>query len=123
MNTLPPVERPRVREDCQGHEGPCPFVGCAANLYLEVNERTGTITFNFPGREVWEIPCTCALDFADAGEHTLDEVGQAYNLTRERIRQLVEGALLKVRRAMASAAASETGVPAWLQQMLDTQCR
>jgi len=57
-------------------------------LYLDVNERTGSIKLNFPDLEVWELPETCALDIADRGGITLEEVGEIMNLTRERIRQL-----------------------------------
>jgi DNA-directed RNA polymerase sigma subunit (sigma70/sigma32) len=48
---------------------------------------------NFPDKEPWELPETCALDVADRGGVTLEEVGGWLNLTRERVRQLEVHAL------------------------------
>lgn len=101
------VERPRSRQDClQGPnaERPCPFVSCKHHLYLDVNERTGSIKLNFPDLEVWDLPETCALDVADRGGITLEEVGVIMNLTRERIRQLETRGLAKL-KALAEMAA------------------
>ena len=58
-----------------------------------VNARTGSIKFNFPGKEVHELEETCALDVAERGGITLEEVGGLMNLTRERVRQLEAEAL------------------------------
>lgn len=63
---------------------------------LEVLE-TGTITFAAPHREPWDPAPSCSLDLADAGHHTLEEVGDLFNLSRERIRQIERKALRKVR--------------------------
>ena len=81
-------DRPRFRGDCIRGIRPCPYVGCKHHLYLCVNEETGSIKFNHPDKEVWELEDTCALDLADQGGMTLDGVGQVMNLSRERIRQL-----------------------------------
>lgn len=43
---------------------------------------------------------TCALDVADDGEHTLEEIGQKFGLTRERIRQIERNGLKKLRRRL-----------------------
>lgn len=82
------VERPRVRRDCEGGPRPCPFVSCKFHLYLDVDPRTGSIKFNFPGIEPWELAESCALDVADRGWQTLEQVGELVGLTRERIRQV-----------------------------------
>jgi len=84
-------ERPQTRDACmQGPfaERPCPYVSCMHHLYLDVNQRTGSIKLNFPDAEVWELGESCALDIADRGGITLEEIGEIMNLTRERIRQL-----------------------------------
>jgi hypothetical protein len=82
------IERPVQRADCVGGERPCPFVSCKHHLYLDVSARTGAIKLNFPDLEVWDMSETCALDVADRGGTTLEEVGAIMNLTRERIRQV-----------------------------------
>jgi len=103
-------ERPRTRGDCQHGphaERPCPFVSCKHHLYLDVNERTGSIKVNFPDLEVEELPETCALDIADRGGITLEEVGGIMNLTRERIRQLETRGLAKLKALTTLAALSD----------------
>jgi len=90
------VVRPKLREDCAQAERPCPFVSCKHHLYLDVSARTGAIKLNFPDLEVWEMTETCALDVADRGGTTLEEVGAIMNLTRERIRQVEVKGLAKL---------------------------
>jgi hypothetical protein len=89
--------RPRSRADCAGAARPCMFISCKHHLYLDVNPATGSIKLNFPDKEVWELDETCALDVADRGGITLEEVGSIMNLTRERIRQVETRGLLKLR--------------------------
>jgi hypothetical protein len=82
------IAPPRARAECLEGPRPCPFVSCKHHLYLDVSARTGAIKVNFPDLEVWEMTETCALDVADRGGTTLEEVGAIMNLTRERIRQV-----------------------------------
>jgi hypothetical protein len=89
--------RPRVRADCAQGARPCPYVSCKFNLYVDVNPRTGSVKMNFPDKELWEIGDTCALDVADRGGITLEEVGAIMNLTRERVRQLETRGLISLR--------------------------
>jgi hypothetical protein len=90
------IEHPSTRADCVGGERPCPFVSCKHHLYLDVSARTGAIKLNFPDLEAWEMTETCALDVADRGGTTLEEVGAIMNLTRERIRQVEVKGLAKL---------------------------
>ncbi|TXD38022.1 DNA-binding protein [Lujinxingia vulgaris] len=90
-------KRPAHRDQCRMAERPCPYVSCKYHLYLDVNPHTGSIKLNFPGLEVWELSETCALDVADRGGITLEEVGELLNLTRERIRQVEATGLEKLR--------------------------
>jgi Sigma-70, region 4 len=90
------LERPDARADCVGGARPCPYVSCKHHLYLDVSARTGAIKLNFPDLEVWEMTETCALDVADRGGTTLEEVGAIMNLTRERIRQVEVKGLAKL---------------------------
>ena len=100
----PPVEieRPKTRAECRGEARPCPWVACKHHLYLDINPDTGSIKINFPDLEPWELRDTCALDVAERGGSTLDEIGEITNLTRERIRQLEVRGLLKL-KAIARA--------------------
>ena len=87
---------PASRQECRGGIRPCPFVSCRFHLYLDVNEDTGSIKINFPDKEPWELSCSCALDVAEAGGLTLEDVGSLLNLTRERARQVESIALQKI---------------------------
>lgn len=100
----PPVDvpRPQTRAQCQVEQRPCPWVACKHHLYLDVNPETGSIKINFPDLEPWELPQTCALDVAERGGITLEEVGEIMNLTRERIRQVEVRGLVKIRAASPS---------------------
>lgn len=89
--------RPRTRADCLKMERPCLFVSCRHHLYLDVNPETGSIKHNFPDKEVWELDDSCALDIADRGGLTLEDVGEIMNLTRERIRQVELRGLQKLK--------------------------
>lgn len=52
---------------------------------------------NFPATEVWDLEHSCSLDLADGGGMTLDRVGEAMNVTRERARQIIEVASQRLR--------------------------
>lgn len=88
--------RPVRRLECVNVPRPCPYVGCKYNLYVDVDPKTGTIKLNFPDIEPHEMGVSCALDVADEGGATLEEVGSMMNLTRERIRQVEIRALRRI---------------------------
>jgi len=105
----PPVDipRPTTRAECREELRPCPWVACKHHLYLDINPETGSIKINFPDLEPWELRHTCALDVAERGGITLEEVGEIMNLTRERIRQVEVRGLLKLK--MGSPSPDELG--------------
>jgi hypothetical protein len=105
----PPVDipRPSSRGECREELRPCPWVACKHHLYLDINPETGSIKINFPDLEPWELKHTCALDVAERGGITLEEVGEIMNLTRERIRQVEVRGLLKLK--MGSPSPDELG--------------
>lgn len=88
--------KPATRAECAEGARPCPYVSCQHHLFLDVSSRTGAIKLNFPDLEVWEMNESCALDIADRGGTTLEDVGAIMNLTRERIRQVEVKALAKL---------------------------
>lgn len=93
--------RPRTRGECLGGRRPCPWVSCIYHLYIDVNPATGAIQRR--SCEPWEMEHTCALDVADEGGSTLEEIGQLLKVTRERIRQLEFNALRKLKQACLRA--------------------
>lgn len=100
VGRTPHAPHPRTRADCPT-ERPCPFAGCRYHLHCDVT-RFGSLMLNFPDLEVWELQTSCALDVAGDGEHTLEEVGELLNLTRERVRQIEATALEKLHGSPAA---------------------
>lgn len=88
--------RPRRRGDCEQGERPCPYLSCRYHLYLEVTE-AGSLRIPHDV-ELDELKETCALDVADAGGVTLDAVGELLSISRERVRQVEELALRRIKR-------------------------
>lgn len=99
--------RPKTRGDCVRVPRPCPYVGCANNLFLDAS-LSGSIKLNFPDLEPHEMGDSCALDIADRGGSRLDTIGDAMNLTRERVRQIEISALRKLGRSREAIALDES---------------
>ena len=66
---------------------PCPYYTCRYHIWADIKLRAGILPDE-----------SCALDVADEGVHTLEEVGNIFGLTRERVRQILASALSKLRR-------------------------
>ena len=85
-------ERPLTRGDClaggSNAARPCPWVSCAYHLALDVSEDSGNIKITFPDVAIEDMVHTCSLDLADGDGATLDEIGAAQNISRERVRQI-----------------------------------
>ena len=82
--------RPRSRAACARGLRPCPWVGCRWHLALVSLD---PLLILDPSTMLH----TCALDVADKGGQTLEEVAQIYGLSRERIRQIEERMLERLR--------------------------
>jgi hypothetical protein len=72
-----------TRGACRRLEGPCPHTVCRFNLTSE--------QMHLP-----VVRETCALEAADRGGMTLEEIASRLSLTRERVRQIELGALKKL---------------------------
>jgi hypothetical protein len=72
---------------------PCQRTECRYNLCAPKDPRGRKSTVVRDDGE------TCALDVAELGAHTLDEIGAIVGLTRERVRQIEVRAMLKLRVA------------------------
>jgi len=95
-------DAPRNRSECKDGFRPCPWFRCRYNLYLTVTPR-GSIVANYPDiapENIGELVHTCALDIADAGAHSLAEIGNVLGVTREAIRMVEGPALRKLRAAV-----------------------
>lgn len=94
------LPKPATRGECGelGRSKPCPHAGCRYHL---CSGQTPSGKF-----ELVELDdgCsdTCALAIADEGGRTLESVGEVLGLTRQRIFQVEQLALAKVRRALAT---------------------
>jgi hypothetical protein len=91
-------DRPQTRADCASGPRPCPWVTCRQHLYLDVRN-DGVVKVNFPSGPDAML-ATCALDLADDGPRTLDQVSVLMGMSRERVRQIEEQALVKLRFAI-----------------------
>ncbi len=102
------MERPKKRSDCADGPRPCPWAGCEFNLLIEVDPRTGHLHMPFGTTDVDELPESCWLDVADRMGATLDQVGRALNVSRERVRQIEERTL----QVIADHTGAELGITA-----------
>lgn len=94
-----PVPVLPTREDCRDGPRPCPHVSCRHHLLLEVTD-AGSLRILQPTTDVSAMGETCSLDLAERGTMSLDQIGQILKLSRERIRQLEETALVRLRDAL-----------------------
>ncbi len=95
----PDPECGHTPEEAVSRSRPCLWVGCSSTLYLDVHPGTGSMKLNFPHLDPEGMRESCAEDLADRGGMTLEDVGQATGLTRERIRQVELEAVKKLKRA------------------------
>lgn len=98
---------PSRRADCAGGERPCTYVRCRWHTMVDVAGRGDGIIVNYDVDELLDGRDTCALDVADRGGSTLEEVGNALNVTRERIRQIEVKACIRALRAFKRAGITE----------------
>lgn len=98
---LEETPRPKTRADCECGERPCPWVGCAYNLFLTVNEKNGIIKYTNPKiTDPLNVPPnrSCILDIADESALDQETVGKILNITRSRITQIETAAVSKVEK-------------------------
>lgn len=94
---------PKIREDCLtgiNKIRPCPWIRCSYHM-LWITYFSSVQFKNETDEQVLErmasLEETCVLDVAEENGATLERIGQASGLTRERIRQIEYLALIKVK--------------------------
>lgn len=100
------LARPKKRWQCEQGDRPCPFLSCRHHLAVDVTA-AGGLKLNHPEAELADLADTCALDVADRGGITLEEVAFRLNVTRERVRQEEVAAVLKFKKRMLHAESAE----------------
>ncbi len=87
---------PRTRGECPPASEPCWYVACRYHLWTWRGRSRGRLLLR--ESRVWgRRDLTCALRIAERGPQTLDAVGRAMGLTRERVRQIEFKALAQLR--------------------------
>jgi len=83
--------RPTSVAECdnRGRQMPCPYISCPNHLYLDVTP-SGSIHFNFPGLEPWELEETCVEEVVRKNPNGLPptKVGKLVGLKRGRVGQV-----------------------------------
>jgi len=82
-----------TRGACRKLPGPCPHAVCRFNLTSERRDSRGAKRAEAHEPVVRE---ACALEAAELGGMTLEEIAVRLSLTRERVRQIELGALKKL---------------------------
>ncbi len=82
-----------TRGACRKLPGPCPHAMCRFNLTTERRDNRGAKPAQMQLPVVRE---ACALEAAERGGMTLEEIAIRLSLTRERVRQIELGALKKL---------------------------
>lgn len=97
---------------------------CRHHLYLDVEVRRAhgkvlpKVRLNYPDVEVEDLEHSCALDVADDGPKTLEQVAEVLWVTRERARQIEQAALAKLRHAMGEVFVGDDELVAMLARMV-----
>jgi hypothetical protein len=94
-----------TRGACRKLAGPCPHAMCRFNLTSEHRDNRGAKPNEVHLPVVHE---ACALEAADRGGMTLEEIAMRLSLTRERVRQIELGALKKLWARLGGDEGEET---------------
>ncbi len=98
-----------TRGACRKLPGPCPHAVCRFNLTSERRDSRGAKPAEAHLPVVHE---ACALEAADQGGMTLEEIAVRLSLTRERVRQIELGALKKLWARLGGDEVEEEREPA-----------
>jgi hypothetical protein len=89
-------EAPRTRGDCEDGPRPCPWVACRYHLAIAEIALNGDVRLV----DEWDDGRpTCALDVADEGEHTQEEIAALMSVSQQRVDQLERRAKARAQRS------------------------
>lgn len=84
-----PSKGPKVRGECYQMPRPCPFFTCKWHFSsMRPAEYWKNCSDNEIIEDMMTVNFSCALDAADRGDMTLEEIGEMMATTRERVRQI-----------------------------------
>lgn len=89
LRVLGSVAKPVKASDCDD-ETPCYKASCKWHLYLTVDD-DGTIHFNFPGKEIWDLEETCYLRLLKRGPLPAEEVARLTGMSRTQEWEVLRG--------------------------------
>lgn len=108
------MKRPETRAGCVNVPRPCPFATCRYSTRVDVRSKAGRSLKVYreaeqeaePSEDPTVIPLdvpagtSCALDVAERGSHSLEEIGEIYGVSKEAVRLIEESALLSLRKKL-----------------------
>lgn len=93
------IVQPTRLSDCENHLNPCPWIRCADHM-IWFNPSTWESLKNksshYIANHINKMPVTCWHDYTKT-DHTLEECGKLFGITRERIRQIQDKALNRIK--------------------------
>jgi len=90
-------DMPRRRLECVNKKRPCPWIRCKYHLIWPLWNKLRDRSDDKVADYITEMKYSCILDaIDDYGEMTLEQIGQLFHITRERIRQIEEKAVRRV---------------------------
>lgn len=94
------ARRPLYRGECETVPRPCPWIGCRHHMGItEYRRENGSLRIATDDPTTLDPAASCSLDLAELGGMTLQQVGDALGITRERARQIQAAAERKIRGA------------------------
>ena len=92
------MPRPKTRGECVDGPRPCLHIRCRHHMGIDVKTATGRVK-EYAG---WMDRETCALDMADRGGMTLDQIGDVMGVNRARVFQIEKKSLNNLRKFCAN---------------------
>lgn len=87
--------KPTYRNSCLSFPRPCCFITCSFHMLWAFHSHELKNLFTHSDDDIvnhlFSLKATCVLDIADKGGVTLEEIAIVLDVSRERIRQIIDG--------------------------------